>query len=192
MGTLRGSDPVRRVLIVCVAVAVIFPASACDSSPDSKPSAAVSASRSTSASPSLNARQQAEAQAIAAYNGLWQAMARAQEIPDPDAPDLRRFAEGDALALVVGALQSSLEEGVVSRGAPVTNPHVTSATPTEVPVEIHLLDCGDSSNWIEYWKSTGKPVENDPRGRRRITAEVHHRPDGWKVSSFDIGDIGSC
>ncbi|WP_162561558.1 hypothetical protein [Salinispora mooreana] len=130
----------------------------------------------------------AEQDAITAYNALWQSMAKAGEIPDPDAPELRQYASGDALTRVVRALVTYRETGVVTRGRPVNDPSVVSATATEVK----LADCGDSTNWTTHTKSSGEPIEEDPRGRRRITATVNLAENAWEVTSFHLEEIGSC
>jgi hypothetical protein len=145
-----------------------------------------------SATPSLDARAAAERDALAAYVGMWQAMAKAGEVPDPDAPELRQFAADRALARIVDVIFTYRETGVVTRGAPVTNAHVTGVSPAEAPTEVTVADCGDSTNWTKHKKATGELIEDDPRGRRNITAVVKIVDGSWKVVSFDVGDIGSC
>ncbi len=129
---------------------------------------------------------------MAAYVGMWQAMAKAGQVPDPDAPELREFAADRALARIVDVIFTYRETGVVTRGAPVTNARVTGVSPAEAPTEVTAADCGDSTNWTKHKKATGELIEDDPRGRRNITAVVKIVDGSWKVVSFDVGDIGSC
>jgi hypothetical protein len=179
----------RGILTVgSFAVALILIAAGCDSETPATPPSATATSGPTTPSK----RATAEAQAIAAYNALWQAMAKAGEIPDPDAPELRQHATGDALARVVRTLVFDRENGLVTRGAPVTSPSVVSATPADDPTELNLVDCGDSTNWTTHKKSNGAQISPDPRGRRHITAVVTLTGGVWKVSSFNVGEIGSC
>jgi hypothetical protein len=119
-------------------------------------------------------------------------MAKAGEVPDPDAQELRQYADGDALRGIVGALVTYRETGVVTRGAPATNARVENVSPPANPTEVHLIDCGDSTNWTKHEKSTGELIKDDPRGRRRITAVVKRIDDEWKVIKFEAGAIGSC
>src|SRR3954470_2830093 len=92
----------RRVRIGALAMWVMLVlAAGCDSG--RSPAAPVSTAPGAS-STSMSPRAAAEAQAIAAYDGMWQAMAKAAEVPDPDAPEVRQYAAEDALARVVGAL----------------------------------------------------------------------------------------
>ncbi len=170
------------------AVLLAFAATGCGSdAPGSAPSVSASGPPTTAST-----RAAAEAQAIAAYNGMWQSMARAGEVPDPDALQLRQHADGEALRGIVGALVTYRETGIVTRGAPVTNPRVESVSPSDSPTEVNLVDCGDSTNWTKHKKPTGELMKDDPRGRRRITAVVRLAGDTWKVAKFDAGEIGSC
>jgi hypothetical protein len=159
----------------------------CSAPPKARPSTSPSAVATT---PSK--RVLAEAQALAAYVGMWQAMATADEIPDPDASDLRRYATGDALARVVGALVNDQTDGHVSRGRPVLHASVASAIPAADPTEVDVVDCGDSTHWTTHYKATGVEISPDPRGRRHITAVVKKVDGVWKVATFDIGDFGTC
>lgn len=133
-----------------------------------------------------------EQDALAAYVGMWQAMAKAGEVPDPDAPELRQYAAERALARIVDVLFTYRETGVVTRGAPVMSARVTGGSPADAPTEVTLADCADSTNWTKHRKTTGELIEDDPRGRRNITAVVKPVDGSWKVVSFDVGDIGSC
>lgn len=129
---------------------------------------------------------------MSAYDGMWQAMATAGQVPDPDAPELRRYATGDALARVVAALASYRENGQVTRGRPVSHASVASATPPDDPTEVNIVDCGDSTNWTTHTKATGELISPDPRGRRRITAVVKKIDGSWKVAAFNVRELGSC
>ena len=170
----------------CAAIALLL--AGCDSDTSEAPPSDTATGGPTTPSE----RAAAEAQAIAAYDGMWQAMAKAGEVPDPDAPELRQYAAEDALARVVGALVNYRENGQVTRGRPVSNASVASATPAEQPTEVNVVDCGDSTNWTTHNKSTGTQISPDPRGRRHITAVVKKIDGAWKVTTFDVGDIGSC
>jgi hypothetical protein len=130
--------------------------------------------------------------AIAAYVNLWQAMAKAGEVPDPNDPAVRQYAEGDALARVVSALVTYQQEGEYTQGAPVDSPRVTSVDPQDTPTTVNLADCGDSTAWTTHKKDSKAEISPDPRGRRMITATVKNTSGTWKVTTFSVGDIGSC
>lgn len=178
----------RRLMVGLVAVSVALIASCGPAKPDRKPTPAPS----PSASPSTSPRAAAERDALTAYSGMWQAMAKAGEVPDPDAPELRQYATDQALARIVSALFTYRQTGVVTHGAPTTNARVSGVTPADVPTEVRVVDCADSTNWTKHKKATGELIKDDPRGRRNITAVVKSVDGSWKVTSFDVGDIGSC
>lgn len=180
----------RPVLVGLVAASVLVSAGCSSDESESSPTPRVPAPSSTA--PSLGPSAAAERDALAAYSALWLSMAKAGEVPDPDAPELRKYAAGDALARVVRALATYRETGVVTRGRPVNSPRVVSAAPADAPTEVKLTDCGDSSGWTSHKKSTGEQLKDDPRGRRLITATVSRVDGAWKVTSFNLGEIGSC
>jgi hypothetical protein len=178
----------RHVLITAVAIGCALAAVGCDSdTPAPVPSASAHGGLTTASRKAM-----AEADAVAAYDGMWQAMAKAGEVPDPDAPEVRQYATGDALARVIGALVNYRENGQVTRGKPVSHASATSAKPADDPTEVTVDDCGDSTSWTTHNKATGAQISPDPRGRRHITAVVKKVDGTWKVATFDIGDIGSC
>jgi hypothetical protein len=148
--------------------------------------------RNPSPSSSSDSRTQAEREALAAYTGMWAAMAKAGQTANPDEPELRRYATGDALALLVGTLVGYRDRGLVTRGQPTTTPRVTALTPQSAPTEASVVDCGDSTGWTTHNAKTGEQIKDDPRGRRRITASVKVVDAIWKVANVEIGEIGSC
>lgn len=178
----------RRLVVGLIALSMALTAGCGPAKPDRKPTP----SPSPSASPSLSPRAAAERDALAAYGAMWQAMAKASEVPDPDAPELRQYATDQALARIVSALFTYQQTGVVTHGAPTTNARVTGASPADAPTQVNVVDCGDSTNWTKHKKATGELIKDDPRGRRNITAVVKSVDGSWKVTSFDVGDIGSC
>jgi hypothetical protein len=130
--------------------------------------------------------------AIAAYVGLWQAMAEASHTSNWKSPDLVRYASGSALQVLSGSLYADHLNGLVSRGAPVLNPRVTSVTPPNAPTTVMVVDCADSTQWLRY-RPDGAPFTDSPGGRRVVTSEVRLHTDGsWKVTRFAVEAVGSC
>lgn len=175
----------RLTLFVVVALVVVAGCSK-DREPQPAPTGAPSSAPVT---PDRSA--QAERAALDAYTGMWMAMAKAAETSNPDDPELRRYATGDALALVVGSLANDKSRGVVTKGRPTLNPTVTAVTPENAPVEASIKDCGDSTNWLKY-KANGEMADKTPGGRRQITAKVKAVDGVWKVTSATVGSLGSC
>ncbi|MEV0611156.1 hypothetical protein AB0I61_32900 [Polymorphospora rubra] len=179
-----------RKLVVCLIGGSMLLSAACGSGESGGSTPTTQAVTPTGA-PSLGPSSEQQ-HAVAAYVGMWQAMAKAGEVPDPDAPELRQYAADRALARIVDVLFTYRETGVVTRGVPVTDARVSGASPAHAPTEVTVVDCGDSTNWTKHKRATGELIEDDPRGRRSITAVVRPVDGSWKVVSFDVGDIGSC
>ncbi|ORT46920.1 hypothetical protein KBI5_22570 [Frankia sp. KB5] len=184
------------LLYVAVAVVVVSCSSGGDSEPSPGPVASTGGARSspaTSVSPSPTSPADAAGQrAIAAYVGLWKAMAEASHTSNWQSPDLVRYASGSALQVLSGSLYADHLNGFVSRGEPVLHPQVTSVSPSEAPTTVMLSDCADSTNWLQY-RTDGTLVDDEPGGRRLVTSEVRLHEDGsWRVTRFAVEDLGSC
>jgi hypothetical protein len=123
---------------------------------------------------------------------MWQQMAKADETADWQSPVLAKYATGDALGVINRSLYTDHLNGVVSKGAPTLNPHVTTVDPANDPTTVMISDCGDSTKWLKY-KTDGSPANDSPGGRRSITAEVKRQTDGsWRVTRFAVEGLGSC
>ncbi len=146
---------------------------------------------SVPSSPSPAPSAVAGADALAAYQGMWKAVVAASAVPDPDAPDLRRYASGAALKLIVGNLIVDRDQGKVAKGNLVTSPTVTALQPPDKPTQATITDCVDDTNWLEYKKS-GELWDNQPGGKHHNTATVTLTDGVWKVSSFTLEVKGTC
>ncbi|MGP3769763.1 hypothetical protein ACTWJ8_02930 [Streptomyces sp. SDT5-1] len=135
----------------------------------------------------------ARRRATAAYLGMWQDVAAAARTSDWKSPLLARHATGDALGTITRGMYADHRNGLVTRGAPRNDPTVSRLTPRAAPVVALVSDCGDSTHWLKYRKTTGKLADSTPGGRRAITAEVKKQDDGaWKVTRFAVERVGSC
>lgn len=151
---------------------------------DSSPTSITSPSPT---SPADSARQQA----IATYSAMWQAMAKASETSDWQSPELAKYATGDALGVINRSLYTDHLNGVVTKGTPKINPQASNVDPKDNPTTVMISDCGDDSDWVKY--KGDKPLNDEPGGRRSITAEVKKQSDGsWKVTRFAVEAVGTC
>ncbi|MDI5969900.1 hypothetical protein POF50_011225 [Streptomyces sp. SL13] len=156
----------------------------------STPSAAPSVPVTPSASADTGS---ARSLATAAYLGMWRDMATASRTADWEAPALAHHATGAALSAISRGLYADHLNGLVAKGAPKDYPVVTSMDPSVDPTTVMISDCGDSSQWLQYRKDTGKLADNRPGGRQAITAEVKQQGDGsWKVTRFAVEAVDSC
>jgi hypothetical protein len=148
---------------------------------------ATTSSPSATGAQSPSAATGVAADATAAYRSMWDSFVEAGKTSDPDAPEIRRYASGQALRLIVSALVTNRDQGKVIRGDLVINPKVTTATPTEVTI----VDCVNDEQWLVY-KTSGGLADDKPGGRHRTTATVRKTDAGWKVASFILKDAGTC
>lgn len=144
---------------------------------------------STAPSPTDAAGQQAKT----AYLGMWEAMTRAGETSDWKAPELGKFATGNALTTITRSLYTDHFNHVVAQGRPKNDPQVTSVEPQNAPETVMLSDCGDSSGTTKVFADTRKPINDKPGGRQSIVAEVKKQADGaWRVTRFAVQGVGTC
>lgn len=145
---------------------------------------------SQGAAPSSSASS--DEQVLTAYRGMWSAFVEAAKTSDAEAPQLRRFASGQALKLIVGSLYTNKQLGKVTKGDVVLSPKVAKAEPQGAPSEATVNDCVDSTKWLEY-KASGGLWDDRPGGKHRTTATVKLGSDGaWKVDSFTLEGSGTC
>lgn len=189
----KGGWPVLFALVVAVVLAGCGGGN--DEPAATAPSSSLSPSLEPSASPSpADPVAFAEQRAVAAYEGLWAAYDAAGRAPeaDPDDPQLAEFAQDRALDVLVSGLESLRERGEVIEGEVVLHPEVVELTPRDVPSEVEIEDCGDSTDWLTVDAQTGE-VSDDPRGRQLVFATVRDVGDGqWKVVDFAVREVGSC
>ncbi|MDI5938060.1 hypothetical protein BSA16_33770 [Micromonospora sp. Rc5] len=122
---------------------------------------------------------------------MWDAFVEAGKVSDPDAPDLRKYASGQALRLIVNALYTNREQKEVILGQLVIDPKVTAVTPAVDPAEATILDCVNDEKWLEH-KASGGLANDEAGGRHRTTATVDRTAEGWRVSSFLLEEAGTC
>ncbi|GAA1109894.1 hypothetical protein NE857_32365 [Nocardiopsis exhalans] len=133
------------------------------------------------------ASEEPEAAALEAYEAMWGVVIEASHEGDADPPELKLYSSGEALALMLSTLEGAAEDQAVVTGEPVLSPQVVDASDDEVT----LLDCMDSSDWIE--SDEGGEQEASPSGGlRKVDAQVAHDGLVWKVVDLRIWEIGSC
>jgi hypothetical protein len=123
---------------------------------------------------------------------MWAAYNTALSIPDPNYPDLARYTDGDALALLTTGLQEAKDDGLKGTGDVRLSPEVTSAAPVDAPTTVEITDCLDSTRSKLVRASSGPPYSDSPGGLRRTTATVRWQSSGWKVVRFAAQEVGTC
>jgi hypothetical protein len=158
---------------------------------DSTPGGGGSSTPSLSAPPQ-STRGRAEQKAVAAYQEMWQAYAKAGRTANPDDPDLGRYATGSALKTLTDGLKGYRDKAQILKGDLVTNPQVAGASPGTDPKDVTVTDCVDDTKFLVYQRS-GELVNNVPGGRRSAKATVTNLgADGWKVTGFGVQAVNTC
>lgn len=178
---------VRSVLSVS-ALAIVLVSSACSDSGSKGGQSSTSLGKRHPAASSSPPRSAIEQDAVDAYNSMWADMASAARTADYQSPRLPRHAAGDALSQLSRGLYANKQHGIVARGDPVTNPTVTSVTPTSVAIS----DCFDDSHWLNYVASTNELQNDIPGGKHATTATVSNVDGTWKVTALAVGAVGTC
>ncbi|MEU8656152.1 hypothetical protein [Actinoplanes philippinensis] len=179
----------RSVAVGMTATCVLL-ASGCSS--DDSPDVARSQSASTTPSATvLTPAAAAERDALTAYRGMWATFVEAGRTSDPEYPDLRTYASGQALRLIASSLFTDRDQRKVTKGDLVLNPKVSVAKPTTAPTEVEIVDCVDSTKWLKY-KASGGLWDDKPGGKHRNTATVKSTDGVWKVDSFILEGAGTC
>lgn len=170
---------------LAVGIVAVGALAGCDATSASKqPAAATSA-----ADPVAAARHDA----VAAYEGMWDDMAKAGETANWQDPALATHATDSALGILVKILKMDAQEGAILKGGPPTlSPTITSMEPSTSPTVVTLTDCVKAPNWLMYRKSTGALWDDKPSGNRATTAEVVESQGVWKVVTFSSDNLGSC
>ena len=151
------------------------------------------AKQPTATAPAVDPIAAARHDAVAAYEGMWDDMAKAGETANWQDPALASHATDSALGILVKVLKMDDQEGAVLKGGPPTmNPTITSMEPSSSPTVVMLQDCLKTPNWLMYRKSTGALWDHKPGGNRATTAEVVQSQGVWKVVLFSSSALGSC
>jgi hypothetical protein len=124
---------------------------------------------------------------------MWKAYEEAIRIPDPAYPDLARYAQGDALRVLVNGLTSVQRDGLIGQGDIAHSPSVAEVNPEATPgPTVEVKDCADTSR-SRLVKKDGSPYQDTPGGRQTVRATALRLPDQtWKVISFAVLAVGTC
>jgi hypothetical protein len=177
-----------------VLVAVVIASTACES-PSSKPEQTATPRASLGSPPSAvpTDADSAVQAADRAYRGMWDAYLRVLAAPDPDSPELARYATGDALKVLVDGVRDVRDQGLKGEGRFVLSPRVTDATPDNAPNKISIRDCLNDAGARIVRASPGVAYSDKPGGLRLCLATMQRQSDGtWKVTSFGLREVGTC
>ena len=106
--------------------------------------------------------------------GIAGALRRGRRLVPPDARSVPELPERDR-----------------DSGRPSFHPDVTIASPNDAAAQATVVDCADSSHWVDYYKS-GKPAPGEAQGRQRIYARLRPFDGEWKVTYLVVEKVGTC
>lgn len=172
-------------------------AAACSSASQPAPASSSQLSAQSPAAPGASSSpaqaDTARRGAITAYLGMWADMAAAAETSNWQDPRLGQHATGTALTNITRGLYADRANGLVTKGRPQNNPHVSSTELASSPNKVIIADCGDDSQWQHYRADNGQLANDGPSGHRQINAVVEKQSDGtWRVTDYGIHEVGTC
>jgi hypothetical protein len=130
---------------------------------------------------------------MSGYRAMWHAYESAATRPNPDDPQLARYAAGTALHTLTNGLTMLREHGLKGTGSVAHTPEPTIAFPVHAPTEVVVSDCMDTAVSHLARTRSGPAYADSPGGHRLCLATVQRRPDGsWKVVTFAVRAVGTC
>lgn len=187
----------HRAIAAAFVVLAATLASGCDNDKqpgDASPTTAAPATAHPTSAPASAApqtRDQVTQAAIDAYIGMQRAFLKATETADPAHPDLAKYATGEALTRLTGALKNYQAQGLRGRGDVAFHPSIESLAPADAPTKAQVRDCMDTSKTSLY-KANGDPYQDEPGGLRLVRADLERIDGAWKVTGFGVHGVGSC
>ncbi|MEV0717279.1 hypothetical protein [Asanoa sp. NPDC050611] len=171
--------PAPRLASAAIAVALAAALAACGSEPPS--TATFDNAPAPSADPET---AKATKSALDAYAGYLAAARKAEAIPDPNYPELKKYLGDPLLTRVRTTIRDIKEHGAMRTGKLISDPRVTAVSLDSVPATVSIQDCIDATGYTMVNARTKKPVPGQKAGRYVATATASRYPDGrWLISA---------
>jgi hypothetical protein len=127
-----------------------------------------------------------EAEVEEAYLAYWDMLDRLAEAPDPDDPEIRERASGEALLEVVAGLQTLIDHGHVSESGPLYQHSIQSVLIEDN--EAVLQDCViDDTSLID--RATGEVVEPGDMAIALLEVTLRLEEARWKVNRVERAPV---
>ncbi|WP_370062108.1 hypothetical protein [Streptacidiphilus sp. MAP5-3] len=125
---------------------------------------------------------------LRAYAGYWAAQVRAMSTGQADGSDLSTYATGEALSDSYADVVRLVGGGLRMRGAPVSDPKVTSVGALSGASGVDqatVVDCLDVSGWHQVLASSGRTDEPATRlTRYQVVATARTVRGVWMISQI--------
>ena len=120
--------------------------------------------------------------ALAAYAGYLEAARKASGVPDPMAPELRKYLADPLLTKVRLGIRELDDKGAIRTGRLTSNPTVAEVDLVSNPKTVLIQDCIDATDYKMVYKKDKSKVPGPSSGRYVATATASFYPkDGWLI-----------
>ncbi len=136
---------------------------------------------------------EAGAAALAAYRNYVQTYVAASNKGDYNAK-LDRFVADPALLTVRQDLLIKFQQGLVTKGEPISAPTVSRVDTSRRPLTAEIEDCFDTEEWDVVSKRTGKSVRTEGQATRYVViAKAELFDDGqWRIREVNAQRERPC
>ncbi|MEU8045723.1 hypothetical protein AB0B71_16465 [Micromonospora echinofusca] len=182
-----------RVGVWCLAASLLG-ATGCMGEEPAAESDPTSTAAAASPSPTANAEDaEAGAAALTAYRNYVRSYVTASNKGDYNAK-LDRFVADPALLTVRQDLLIKFQQGLVTKGEPVSAPVVSKVDTSRRPFTAEVEDCFDTGKWDVISKKTGKSVRTEGQATRYVViAKAELFDDGrWRVREVNAQRERRC
>ncbi|MER6754939.1 hypothetical protein ABT235_12270 [Micromonospora echinofusca] len=182
-----------RVGVWCLAASLLG-ATGCTGEEPAAESDPTSTAAAASPSPTANAEDaEAGAAALTAYQNYVRSYVTASNKGDYNAK-LDRFVADPALLTVRQDLLIKFQQGLVTKGEPVSAPAVSKVDTSRRPFTAEVEDCFDTGKWDVISKKTGKSVRTEGQATRYVViAKAELFDDGrWRVREVNAQRERRC
>ncbi len=146
-----------------------------------------------SASPSPNATDAARTKLLTAYQGFWNIQVQAYSTGSLQGLPVNTYALGPAFYDIEQTLQYYNSQNLVMRGRPQLSPQVVAISLAKQPFTATINDCIDTTNFLPYDKSTGKPAPlTDQVFRHPWTFTASFDNVQWRITDGKINRNKTC
>ncbi|MDH6710917.1 hypothetical protein P3T27_007668 [Kitasatospora sp. MAA19] len=151
------------------------------------------ATTSSAPSPTVDPTADAKAAVLVAYRGMWDVTVKAYNAGSLDGVDnLETYTRDKALAGIKVAVAYYQKNNLVVKGQPKLSPQIQALDLSSSPARATIRDCIDSSDFLPFNKTTGKPSETDGV-HRHVYNSVAQRVDGhWLIGESAIDREQTC
>ncbi|MEV0881370.1 hypothetical protein AB0I85_26455 [Micromonospora echinofusca] len=179
---------------VCCLAASLLGATGCTGEEPAAESDPTSTAAAASPSPTANAEDtEAGAAALTAYQNYVRSYVTASNKGDYNAK-LDRFVADPALLTVRQDLLIKFQQGLVTKGEPVSAPAVSKVDTSRRPFTAEVEDCFDTGKWDVISKKTGRSVRIEGQATRYVViAKAELFDDGrWRVREVNAQRERRC